>query len=173
METTLDIAAELAAMAKMPPRELREKYRELFGDGPRCGSPQWLFRRCAWRLQALAEGDLSDRARRRARELARDVDLRVLPPRGMTFTPRTDLPRVTRPAKAHVRRRRDARLPMPGTHLRRKYKGHVYQVEVLDQGFLYDGVVYRSLSAIAYAISGSHWNGYLFFGIADPRKEPE
>jgi len=173
MEATLDIGAELAAMARMRPRELRETYRELFGEESRSGNPRWLFRRCAWRLQALAEGDLSDRARRRARELARDVDLRVLPPGGMTFTPRTDLPSVTRPAKAHVRRRRDARLPMPGTHLRRKYKGHVYEVEVLDKGFLYDGEVYRSLSAIAYAISGGHWNGYLFFGIADPRKDTE
>jgi hypothetical protein len=43
----------------------------------------------------------------------------------------------------------------------------------LDNGFLYDGEVCRSLSAIAYAISGSHWSGYLFFNIADLRKEPE
>jgi len=78
MEATRDTAAELAAMAKMPPRELREKYRALFGEESRNGNPRWLFRRCAWRLQALSEGDLSDRARRRARELARDVDLRVL-----------------------------------------------------------------------------------------------
>ena len=62
---------------------------------------------------------------------------------------------------------------MPGTKLRRPYKGQVYEVEVLANGFLYDGEVYPSLSATAYAISGSHWNGYLFFGIADPRKEPE
>jgi len=173
METTLDTAAELAALEKMAAGGLRERYRELFGEESRSGNRQWLFRRCAWRLQALAGGDLSERARRRAQELARDVDLRVRPPGGTDMPPPTRLPHVVRPAKAHVPRTRDARLPMPGARLRRSYRGHVYEVEVLDQGFLYDGEVYRSLSAIAYAISGSHWNGYLFFGIADPRKEPE
>ena len=173
METTLDIARELAALGKMAASGLREQYRELFGEESRSGNRQWLFRRCAWRLQALAEGDLSERARRRAQELARDVDLRVRPPGGTDMPPATRLAQVVRPAKAHVLRKRDARLPMPGTKLKRPYKGQVYEVEVLDQGFLYDGEVYRSLSAIAYAISGAHWNGYLFFGIADPRKEPE
>ena len=170
METTLDTVAELAAMEKMSAGRLRERYRELFGEEPRSWHRQWLFRRCGWRLQMLAEGDLSDRARRRAQELARDVDLRVRPPAG------TDMPppaRRVRPAKVHVPRKRDARLPMPGAKLMRPYKGHVYEVEVRGKGFLYDGEVYRSLSAIAYAISGCHWNGYLFFNIADPRKDPE
>ena len=67
----------------------------------------------------------------------------------------------------------DDRLPMPGTMLQRKYKGHIYEVEVLDGGFAYDGEVYRSLSAVAYAITGGHWNGYLFFNMGDPRKEDE
>jgi len=173
METTLDVAAKLAAMEKMTAGQLREKYRELFGEESRSGNRRWLFRRCAWRLQALAEGDLSERARRRARKLARDVDLRVRPPAGMTLPPPSRRPAVTRPARKHVPRKRDARLPMPGAHLRRKYKGHVYEVEVLDNGFEYDGEVYRSLSGIAYAITGSHWNGYLFFGLADPRKDTE
>jgi len=173
METTLDTTAELAAMEKMTAGRLRERYRELFGEEPRSWHRQWLFRRCAWRVQMLAEGDLSERARRRAQELARDVDLRVRPPAGMAMPPPTRLPQVVRPARKVIPRRRDARLPMPGTHLKRQYKGRVYEVEVLDNGFLYDGEVYRSLSAIAYVISGSHWNGYLFFGIADPRKETE
>ncbi len=132
METALDVAAELAAMEKMTAGGLREKYRELFGEESRSGNRRWLFRRCAWRLQALAEGDLSERARRRARELARDVDLRVRPPTGMTLPPPSRRPAVTRSAHNHVPRKRDARLPMPGTHLERRYKGHVYEVEVLS-----------------------------------------
>jgi hypothetical protein len=173
METTLDTAAELAAMEKMTAGKLRERYRELFGEEPRSWHRQWLFRRCAWRLQMLAEGDLSERARRRAQELARDVDLRVRPPAGMDMPPPISLPQVVRSVKESVPRNRDARLPMPGTRLKRPHKGHVYEVEVLDKGFLYDGEVYRSLSAISYVITGNHWNGYLFFNIADPRKEPE
>ena len=57
----------------------------------------------------------------------------------------------------------DDRLPPPGTVLTRKYKGQVLQVQVLDQGFEYDGSVYGSLSAVAKAITGSHCNGYYFF----------
>jgi len=173
MESTRDVAAEVAAMEKMTAGQLREKYRELFGEESRSGNRRWLFRRCAWRLQALAEGGLPERARRRARELARDVDLRVRPPTGMTLPPSARRPAAVRSARKHVPRKRDARLPMPGTHLEREYKGHVYEVEVLDEGFEYDGEVYRSLSAIAHAITGGHWNGYLFFGLTDPRKETE
>ena len=57
----------------------------------------------------------------------------------------------------------DDRLPPPGTLLTREYKGRTYQVRVLADGFDYDGQVYRSLSAVAKAITGSHCNGYLFF----------
>ncbi len=71
------------------------------------------------------------------------------------------------------RRNLDARLPMPGTRLKRDYKGHAYEVEVLDNGFAYDGEVYQSLSAVATAITGGHWNGYLFFNLKDPGKENE
>jgi hypothetical protein len=130
METTFDTAAELAALEKMSAGRLRERYRELFGEEPRSWHRQWLFRRCAWRLQAVTGGDLSDRARRRAQELARDVDLRVRPPAGMDMPPATCLPHVVWPAKAHVPRKRDARLPMPGVKLMRSYKDHVYEVDV-------------------------------------------
>jgi len=165
MKTT-DIPVQLAAMEKMTATQLRGKHLELFGEESRSGNRQWLYRRCAWRLQALAEGDLSERARERARELARDVDMRVRPPKQEpAAAPRAP---VARPGPA---RNPDARLPMPGTRLKREYKGEVYEVEVLDGGFAFDGQVYRSLSAIAHAITGAHWNGFLFFGLADPRKE--
>ena len=171
MNATINVPRELAAIEKMTPGELRAKYAELFGEESRSSNRQWLFRRCAWRLQSLAEGGLSERALKRARELARDVDIRLRPPNG------ADMPPVERPAglttTAHgqIQRPRDARLPMPGARLTRLYKGHMYQVEVLDNGIFYDGEVYQSLSAVAHAITGGHWNGYLFFGMADPNKE--
>src|SRR6202166_3737751 len=62
--------------------ELKKKYRELFGEDSKSSNKQFLFRRIAWRLQARVEGDLSERARRRALEIANDADLRIRAPEG-------------------------------------------------------------------------------------------
>lgn len=171
MNATINVPRELAVMEKMTPGELRAKYRELFGEESRSGNRQWLFRRCAWRLQSLAEGGLSERALRRAKELARDVDIRLRPPAEGDGPPAERLAGLTRTVRNAIARTRDARLPAPGTVLQRRYKGHVHQVEVLDNGIFYDGEVYQSLSAVAHAITGGHWNGFLFFGLTDPNKE--
>src|SRR4051794_25303460 len=105
---SLDIPQERAALQALSVRELHQRYAELFLEPTRIGDKPWLIKRLVWRLQALREGDLSERARRRAAELARDADLRLLPPRG--------------PA-APVLVRRDRRLPPPGATLKRRYKG--------------------------------------------------
>lgn len=68
----LNVGKEIADLKQMTVRELREKYEAAFGEPTRAGNKDWLFKRIAWRLQALAEGDLTERARRRAQELARD-----------------------------------------------------------------------------------------------------
>ncbi len=68
------VARELAALQTLTPAELRERYADLYGEASRSGNKQWLLRRCAWRIQADAEGGLSDRAKRRAAQLARDQD---------------------------------------------------------------------------------------------------
>jgi hypothetical protein len=65
---------------------------------------------------------------------------------------------------------KDERLPIPGTVLTRQYKGHKIVVTVLENGFEYEGEVYRSLSAVAKAVTGSHWSGNLFFGLKDGDK---
>lgn len=61
--------------------------------------------------------------------------------------------------------RRDVRLPKPGDVLSRSYKGREITVRVLEAGFEYEGRRFRSLSAIAEAVTGAHWSGLLFFGI--------
>jgi hypothetical protein len=71
------VAQELARLPRLGVADLRRRYAELFGDIPRTGNKAWLVKRLAWRLQALAEGDLCERARRRAMELAQDADLRL------------------------------------------------------------------------------------------------
>jgi len=158
----MNIGKELAALERMTVVELRARYAEVFGDVTRTGNRTWLIKRITWRLQAQVEGDLSERARRRAAELANDADLRLSPPRlrmnGDAAPERT----VT----ATLPRTGDGRLPPPGTILTRGYKGVVVRVQVLADGLECAGEKYRSLSAVAKAITGSHVNGFAFFGLA-------
>ena len=67
---------------------------------------------------------------------------------------------------------RDARLPAPGTTLTREFKGKEVKVEILDAGFKYDGKTWRSLSAIARSVSGTSWNGFLFFNLQTRAAKP-
>ena len=150
---------ELATLTRLSVTELRDKYAKLFGEPTRTGNKTWLVRRIAWRLQALAEGNLPERARRRAQELARDADLRLTAPPGAPATP----PATPECNKPTFKLRSDSRVPPPGTVLTRSYKGRTLRVQVLAHGFLYAGQTYPSLSAVAKAVTGSHCNGYLFF----------
>lgn len=169
--TTENVKKHIAALGRMTVGQLQKRYADVFGEPARSGNRQWLLRRVAWRLQVLAEGDLATRAiersRERARELARDADLRLRPP-DVPVAPADQNGTVV---TGRLAIQRDDRIPPPGTVLARRFKGHEYKVTVLPNGFEYDGEVYRSLSAVAHAISGSHWNGLLFFGLTKNRKK--
>jgi hypothetical protein len=164
MESSMNM--ELAALRHMTPAELRAKYLEVYGEPSRTGNKEFLRKRIAWRIQARAEGSLSERARQRAMELAKDADIRTTMP-----CPRKPVGDGERHVMA-VPQSRDPRLPMPGAVLTREYKGRTIQVTVLSNGFDYDGQVYRSLSAVAKAVTGSHWNGHLFFNLTTKANEP-
>lgn len=152
-----DIAAEVAAWKQMTVGELQSRYAELFGEATLVRHKVWLVKRIAWRVQALAEGDLPERARRRAAELANDADLRWIAPKAPSTLPAqaSTSPATTPTAAKSVLR--------PGMVLSRPYKGQTLQVKVLAQGFLYGDAIYQSLSAVAKAITGSHCNGLAFF----------
>jgi hypothetical protein len=153
----MNIVNEVAALQRLSVGQLRQRFAELFGEATAASNRTWLLKRIAWRIQALAEGDLSERARQRAAELARDADLRLNPPQSKTTT-------TTPPAEpVSIPRPVDQRLPPPGTILTRPYKGQLVQVQVLTDGFAYAGRVFPSLSAVAKAVTGSHTNGFLFF----------
>lgn len=149
-----NLNAELATLRRMTVGWLREKYGELFGEVSRSGNRRYLLRKIAWRLQALREGGLSERARRRAMELADDADIRTRPPAGIADTSE---------GKTNVSAKK--RLPPSGAVITREYKGRKMVVTVLGNGFEYDGNVYRSLTAVAEKVTGTHWNGYHFFGL--------
>ncbi len=162
----IDVDKTVNALTRMKVTQLRERYGEVFGEAARSFNKPYLIKRITWRLQAMHEGDLSERARRRARELANDADLRIRPP----LPPKEkELNGGTSTSSFHVSG--DDRLPMPGTLLTRDYKGKSVQVRVLTNGFDFDGEVYRSLSAVARKVTGAHWNGFLFFGLRKPSKE--
>jgi hypothetical protein len=114
-------------------------------------------------MQANVEGDLSERARRRAEELANDADLRVTAPRQPKAS--SDAERRTKTVATGVK---PSTVLLPGTTLKREYKGRTVRVKVLASGFECDGEKYKSLSAVAKAVTGKHWNGFHFFGL---RKE--
>jgi hypothetical protein len=159
---------ELDALPRMKTAELREKYLSLFGEASRSGNKEFLRRKIAWRIQELAEGGLSERARRRAEELANDADLRTMPPREGLYegAPASSSRSVT------IRQavRETGRIPMAGTMLCREYKGRDIVVRILPRGFEYEGKVYKSLSAVATAATGTKWNGPAFFGLRDTRR---
>jgi hypothetical protein len=157
----LNVPREVAALRRMTTKELKEKYAEVFGEQTAGNHKEWLVKRIAWRLQALAEGGLSERAKRRAEELANDADLRMNPPREATAAATPEV--AGRTATATLPFRPDDRLPPPGTVLTRVYRGESLQVKVLAEGFEFEGKVFGSLSAAARAITGSHVNGFAFF----------
>jgi hypothetical protein len=153
--TVLDISWEVARLDGMTVAQLIGVYEEITGEPARSRNKRYLIRRIAWRMQARAEGGLSERARQLAAELADDAQVRVTPPR------RTPDPADTATSASPMAC--DSRLPAPGNHLVRVYKGQIVRVIVMPDGFEYEGKHYRSLSAVAKAVTGTHVNGFRFF----------
>lgn len=149
---TKSMQQEIDELGDMTAAELRERYRVVFGEETRSRHKGFFRKRILWRLQANAAGGLSVRARQRAAELVDESDVRLLASAARSIPGR----RATS---------RDRRLPMPGTGLTREYRGQLVTGNVLDKGFEYDGRIYRSLTAVAKAVTGAHWGGFHFFGL--------
>jgi hypothetical protein len=139
----LNVGKELSLLVRMSAKQLRQKYYEVFGEENNSRNRAWLVKRITWRLQALAEGGLSERALKRAAEIADDADLRIRPP-SMKAAP------VPAPVTVLNFKHTDDRLPPPGTIVTRKYKGEIYQLLIRSDGFEFPGQVYKSPSAVAY-----------------------
>lgn len=157
----LNIGKEMAALGRMTVPELRRKYAQVFGEDTASRHKEFLIRRIIWRLQVNQEGGLSDRARQRARDLATESDIRLTAPRPRPVVPGSE--RTTAPIEFP----KDDRLPMPGAVITRRYKNQTVAVRVLPKGFEYEGDIYRTLSAVAKKVTGTHWNGYHFFNLVD------
>ena len=154
------VARELAALAGMGLMPLRELYQELFGTEARSKNLAFLRKKLAFRIQERVEGGLSPQAQARIEALApTSLPVKRNPRRaaGARQAAPPALPSAPKPL--------DPRLPVTGTLLTREHAGVAHEVEVLATGFRYRGRTYRSLSAIAKEITGTAWNGFLFFGL--------
>jgi hypothetical protein len=155
------IAHEIEKLGDLTVNQLREKWVEVWNEPCRSRNKDYLRKRIAWRIQARAFGGLSERALRRSEELADETLLRILPPRKAPSPPsgKESVSGKFVPADG------ESRLPMPGTQLTRDFQGRKIIVKVREHGFEYEGEIYKSLSAVAKAATGTHWNGYVFFGL--------
>lgn len=136
-----NVIADLAALKKMTGAQLREKWRKIMESEPATLNRSYLETRLAHRIQVLAYGELKPETKRRLEQLRQSVAIGA-------------------PIKAHDKGR-----PPAGAVLVREHQGVEYRVKVLADGFEYDGKKWKSLTAIAFKITGTHWSGPMFFGL--------
>jgi len=155
------VLAQIVALNRMSISELREKWSEVFDDAPESRHKAYLFQRIAWRIQELAHG--------RSESGHPGPDDHLIG----HFRPRQSRQCRAKVQKPHPKSpgprlwlARDSRIPIAGTIITKTYKGHEITVRVLERGFEHQGQQYRSLSAVAKAVTGTSWNGYSFFGLS-------
>ncbi len=151
MKAEKTITEEIQELRAMPVPDLVARYEAAYGKRPRVKHKEWLWRRIAWRVQEQRYGGLSTTAKNRLDELIAELDL-PLGERSTTVT--GELKPSTKPA-----------MPAVGTTLAREWRGTEVRVTVVEGGVEHEGVVHRSLSAAAKAITGSHCSGPAWFGL--------
>ncbi|MCL4189480.1 MAG: DUF2924 domain-containing protein [Rhodobacteraceae bacterium] len=147
MTTHDPIPARLAALKTATTLELKAQWRELFDSEPPPFNRRYLESRLAYRIQELAYGGLKPETIRRLERLGEELD---------------------GGDRKKSRTRADA-MPIAGTRLIREWQGVEHVVTVTGDGFEWQGRPYKSLSAIARAITGTRWNGWVFFGLKNRR----
>ena len=159
------IAAQVVALTHLSIAELRVRWQEVFGEETSQRNRQYLVKRLAWELQCRHfGGELSPEAKQRLDEL--QEEFRTTPPtqwfRGARHN-RAPAPSTPKRSRAV----RDPAAPKPGTILSRDYHGTKVVVTVRgEREFEWRGEIFKSLSAVANAVTGSHVSGVAFFGLA-------
>ena len=147
---TETIIARIAALKTTPTPDLKKQWRDLFETEPPPYNRRFLESRLAYRIQELAYGGLKLGTVQRLEALGEQLD-------GGNIV---------------LRRTRADDKPIAGTRLIREWQGVEHTVTVLQDGYEWQGRPYRSLSAIARAITGTRWNGWVFFGLKNQRGRP-
>jgi hypothetical protein len=141
------VLAQIAALKTMPAPQLKKQWRELFDTEPPPYNRRFLEHRLAYRIQELAYGGLKPETVKRLEALGEQLD----------------------GGRIDVRKRKADERPIIGTRLIREFQGVEHCVTVRDCDYEYQGRPYKSLSAIARAITGTRWNGWAFFGLKNSR----
>ena len=165
---TSEVQREIGRVDDMTVQQLRDRYREVFDEDTRSRNRQYLIKKIKWRIQEMAEGGLSELARRKIAELSRNAPIRrrllaLVPSAEAAVTAPAPKPAGASPIESAPPKHRDARLPPPGTVIRKMYNDVEHDVRMLESGAEYLGTQYGSLSGVARAITGTNWNGFLFF----------
>ncbi len=153
------VAEEIAQLRQLDVRALVAKYTAAFGREPRVRNKEFLWKRICWKIQEQRFGGLSGAAKARLEELIAEIKLPAVEDR-RTVTGKLTPSRAARSEGLKV-----------GTTLVREWHGKQISLKVVDGGLELDGVVHKSLSAAAKALTKSHWNGRLFWGLT-ARKRP-
>jgi hypothetical protein len=148
MTTHEPILTRLAALKAMSVNELKTEWQAMFDAPAPNNSRTFLESRLAYRIQELTYGGPDKQTRRLLDLLADEVE-------------------GTLTRKAQIA---DPRNPVVGTKLIREWDGIAHTVTVLKDGFDWGGQRYKSLSAVARAITGTRWNGYRFFGLRERKR---
>jgi hypothetical protein len=154
-----NISGEIQSLRSATLPEIQTRYKELFNvaEVP-CANKPYLIKKIAYKLQETANGGLSDEAKMQIIDLIEKYD---------PINNKALRPQVISAGKnvVSIPFMRDKRLPIPGTVIYKKYKDQDVHVKVLDKGFEYKDKYYRSLSAVAFELTGAHWNGFSFFNL--------
>jgi len=148
----VNVAEQIAALQTMPTGELAAEFARQFGRPPRYRSAPWMRKRIGQRLQENAFGGLPRAARAALDALRAEIQL-----------PATPAPTIAPTATS-------ARSLRPGATLQREWRGQQIRVEVTAEGFEWDGRRFGSLSSVAFAVTGAHWNGKLFFRLVERKR---
>jgi hypothetical protein len=147
--TIQDATACREALSRLPQfslGELRQQWRVLYkADASPHLSRELLLRAVGYRMQEVALGSVRPERQRQLRQFAQQLN----ESQEVRIRPRPEL--------------------KPGTRLVREWQGRTYEVVVLDGGLSWQGMSYRSLSALARKITGTAWSGPLFFGLKPNR----
>jgi hypothetical protein len=146
------VLRQLAALQTMKLPELQEKWRDLYGTEPPNFKSTFLKKRLAYRIQELFYGGLSEDAKSRL----------------AVFAGNDSMANIIR-QKGENESSTSRRKILPGTRFFREWNDERYEVVALEKGFEYNGKKFRSLSAVAQEITGTKWNGRLFFGVTKRR----
>ena len=166
-----NLPAQLVALDAMTVAELRAKWLEVYGQPTTAGNRPYLKKQLAWKIQALVEGGLSERAKALIQELAAEAPIRWREPEPEVPVARDRDPRL--PPAGTVLSRNHGGVTHKVTVLCRSHRGIKHEVTVLEDGFEYQGERYESLSRVAKAITGTNWNGFQFFRLQRPRRREE